>query len=81
MHFTQSPIHRVPSSPRAHFASNRRRHLRSKEFDGAHHLTVRHRSDTHLDQESLVPEKLVLEEDFLYDFRWIAYEIRAAQLP
>ena len=40
----------------------------AEQLDGMQDFVVRHCANTRLHQETLVPEDLVLKEDFLYDF-------------
>ena len=40
----------------------------AEQLDGMQDFAVRHRANTRLHQEALVPEDLVLKEDSLYDF-------------
>jgi hypothetical protein len=47
-----------------------------QKFDGLHHLGVRHGPDGQLDQKTLVPEYLVLVENFFNDLLGTPHEGR-----
>jgi hypothetical protein len=55
------------------------RHLRSKQFNRVHDVTVRHWADADLEEEALVTEDLVLKQDLFGDLLRAADDERAAQ--